>query len=72
MRAMINANVFEWKEFCKTLYKDYKNKDFNQQLYSLNYLEIFKNKVRIFLNEISQYCRQYTIISKKLIKTKKL
>ncbi len=52
--------------------KDYKNKNLNQQLHSLEYLEIFKNKVRTFLKEISQYCRQYTIISEKLIKTKKL
>ncbi len=72
VRAMINANVFEWKDFCKTFCKDYKDKDLNQQLHSLNYLKIFKNKVRTFLNEISQYCRQYTIISEKLIKTKKL
>jgi hypothetical protein len=28
--------------------------------------------MRTFLKEISQYCRQYTIISEKLIKTKKL
>ncbi len=69
---MINANVFEWKEFCKTFCKDYKNKDLNQQLHSLNYLEIFKNKMRTFLNKIFQYCRQYTIIFEKLIKTKKL
>ncbi len=72
VRAMINANVFEWKNLCKTLYRNYKNKDLNQQLHSLNYLEIFKNKVRTFLNEIFQSCRQYTIISEKLIKTKKL
>jgi hypothetical protein len=62
VRAMINANVFEWKEFCKTLCRDYKNKDLNQQLHSLEYLEIFKNKVRTFLKEIFQYCRQYTVI----------
>jgi dGTP triphosphohydrolase len=30
------------------------------------------SQMRTFLNEISQYCRQYTIISEKLIKTKKL
>jgi hypothetical protein len=72
VQIVISANVFEWKEFCKTLCKDYKNKDLNQQLHSLNYLEIFKNKMRTFLNEILQYCRQYTIISEKLIKTKKL
>jgi hypothetical protein len=30
VRAMINANVFEWKEFCRTLCKNYKNKDLNQ------------------------------------------
>jgi 23S rRNA A1618 N6-methylase RlmF len=71
VRTMINANVFEWKDFCKTFYRDYKNKNLNQQLHSLNYLEIFKNKVRTFLNKISQYCRQHTIISEKLIKTKK-
>jgi hypothetical protein len=52
VRIVINANVFEWKEFCKTLCKDYKNKDFNQQLHFLKYLKIFKNKVRTFLNEI--------------------
>jgi hypothetical protein len=72
VRVVINANVFEWKKFCKTLCKDYKDKDFNQQLHFLKYLKIFKNKVRTFLKEISQYCRQYTIIFKKLIKTKKL
>jgi hypothetical protein len=72
VQTMINANVFEWKDFCKTLCRNYKDKDLNQQLHSLNYLEIFKNKMRTFLNEISQYCRQYTIISEKLIKTKKL
>jgi hypothetical protein len=72
VRAMISANVFEWKDLCKTLCRDYKDKDLNQQLHSLNYFEIFKNKMRTFLNEISQYCRQYTIISEKLIKTKKL
>ncbi len=71
MRAMINANVFEWKKFCRTLCKDYKNKDLNQQLHSLKYLEIFKNKMRTFLKKISQYCRQYIVISEKLIKTKK-
>ncbi len=71
MQKMINANVFKWKEFCKIFCKDYKNKNLNQQLHSLNYLEIFKNKMRTFLNEISQYCRQYTIIFEKLIKTKK-
>jgi hypothetical protein len=72
VRTMINANVFEWKELCKTFCKDYKNKDLNQQLHSLKYLEIFKNKMRTSLKEISQYCRQYTVISEKLIKTKKL
>ncbi len=72
VRIVINANVSKWKEFCKTLCKDYKDKDLNQQLNSLKYLEIFKNKVRTFLKEISQYCRQYTIISEKLIKTRKL
>jgi hypothetical protein len=72
MRTMINANFFEWKKFCKTFCRDYKNKDLNQQLHSLDYFEIFKNKMRTFLNEIFQYCRQYTIISEKLIKTKKL
>jgi hypothetical protein len=71
VQKMINANVFKWKEFCKIFCKDYKNKNLNQQLHSLNYLEIFKNKMRTFLNEISQYCRQYTIIFEKLIKTKK-
>jgi hypothetical protein len=60
------------KKFCKTLCKDYKDKDLNQQLHSLKYLEIFKDKVRTSLNEISQYCRQYTVISEKLIKAKKL
>jgi hypothetical protein len=70
--TMINANVFKWKEFCKTFCRDYKNEDLNQQLHSLKYLEIFKNKVRTFLKEISQYCRQYIVISEKLIKTKKL
>jgi hypothetical protein len=69
---MINANVFEWKKFCKILCRNYKNKDLNQQLHSLKYLEIFKNKMRTFLKEISQYCRQYIVISEKLIKTKKL
>jgi hypothetical protein len=72
VRVVINTNVFEWKKLCKTLCKNYKNKDFNQQLHFLKYLKIFKNKVRTFLKEISQYCRQYTIISEKLIKTKKL
>jgi hypothetical protein len=57
VRAVINANVFEWKEFCKTFCRNYKDKDFNQQLHSLKYLEIFKNKMRTFLKEISQYCR---------------
>jgi hypothetical protein len=71
VQIVINANVCEWKKLCKTLCKDYKNKNLNQQLHSLDYLEIFKNKMRIFLNEISQYCRQYTIIFEKLIKTKK-
>jgi hypothetical protein len=72
MRVVVNANVFNWKEFCKILCKDYKNKDLNQQLHSLEYLEVFKDKVRTSLKEISQYCRQYTIISEKLIKTRKL
>jgi hypothetical protein len=72
VRIVINANVFEWKEFCKIFCKDYKNKDLNQQLHVLKYLKIFKNKVRTFLKEISQCCRQYTIIIEKLIKTKKL
>jgi hypothetical protein len=71
VRIVINANVFEWKEFCKTLCKNYKDKDFNQQLYFLKYLKIFKNKMRTFLNEIFQYCRQYIVIFEKLIKTKK-
>jgi hypothetical protein len=72
VRVVVNANVFDWKEFCKTLCRDYKNKNLNQQLHSLKYLEVFKNKMRTFLKKISQYCRQYTIISEKLIKTKKL
>jgi hypothetical protein len=72
VRVVINANVFEWKEFCKTLCKNYKDKALNQQLHFLKYLKIFKNKVQTSLKEISQYCRQYTIISEKLIKTKKL
>jgi hypothetical protein len=72
VQAVINANVFEWKEFCRTFCKDYKNKDLNQQLHSLKYLKIFKHKIRTSLKEISQYCRQYTIIFEKLIKTKKL
>ncbi len=72
VRVVVNANVFDWKELCKTLCKDYKNKNLNQQLHSLKYLEILKNKMRTFLKEISQYCRQYTIISEKLIKTEKL
>jgi hypothetical protein len=71
VRVLINANVFEWKELCKNLCRDYKNKNLNQQLHSLKYLEIFKDKVRTFLNEISQYCRQYIVISKKLIKAEK-
>jgi hypothetical protein len=41
-------------------------------LHSLEYLEIFKNEMRTFLKKICQYCRQYTIISEKLIKTRKL
>jgi hypothetical protein len=69
VRVVINANVFEWKEFCKTLCKDYKNKNLNQQLHFLKYLKIFKDKIRTSLKNISQYCRQYTIISEKLIKT---
>jgi hypothetical protein len=72
VRVVINANVFEWKEFCKILCRDYKNKDFNQQLYFLKYLKIFKNTMRTFLDENFQYCRQYIVISEKLIKTKKL
>jgi hypothetical protein len=72
VRVVVNANVFDWKELCKTLCRDYKNKNLNQQLHSLEYFEIFKNKVRTFLKGISQYCRQYTIISEKLIKTEKL
>jgi hypothetical protein len=72
VRVVINANVFEWKEFCKTLCKDYKDKDLNQQLHSLKYLEVFKNKMRTSLNEIFQYCRQYIVIFEKLIKAKKL
>jgi hypothetical protein len=72
VQIVINANVFEWKEFCKTLCKNYKDKDLNQQLHSLKYLKIFKNKVRTSLNEIFQYCRQYIVIFEKLIKTKKL
>ncbi len=72
VRVVVNANVFDWKKFCKILCRDYKNKNLNQQLHSLKYLEVFKNKMRTFLKEISQYCRQYTIISEKLIKTKKL
>jgi hypothetical protein len=72
VRVVVNANVFDWKEFCRTLCKNYKNKNLNQQLHSLKYLEIFKNKMRTFLKEISQYCRQYTIISEKLVKTEKL
>jgi hypothetical protein len=72
VRVVVNANVFDWKEFCKTLCRDYKNKNLNQQLHSLKYLKVFKNKMRTFLKEISQYCRQYTIISEKLIKTEKL
>jgi hypothetical protein len=71
IRAIINANVFEWKEFCKTFYKNYKDKDLNQQLHSLKYFKIFKNKVRTFLKKISQYCRQYTVIFEKVIKTEK-
>ncbi len=46
-------------------------KNLNQQLHFLEYLEIFRNKMRTSLKEISQYCRQYTIISEKLIKIKK-
>jgi hypothetical protein len=72
VRVVINANVFEWKKLCTILFKNYKDKDFNQQLHSLKYLEVFKNKMRTFLNEISQYCRQYIVIFEKLIKTKKL
>ncbi len=72
VRVVVNANVFDWKKLCKTLCKDYKNKNLNQQLHALEYLEVFKNKMRTSLKEISQYCRQYTIISEKLIKTKKL
>jgi hypothetical protein len=72
VRVVINANVSKWKEFCKTFCKDYKDKNLNQQLHSLKYLKIFKNKMRTFLKEISQYCRQYIVISEKLIKTKKL
>jgi hypothetical protein len=72
VRVVINANLFEWNEFCKILCKDYKNKNLNQQLHSLKYLEIFKNKMRTSLNEISQYCRQYIVIFEKLIKAKKL
>jgi hypothetical protein len=72
VRIVVNANVFEWKKFCKTLCKNYKNKDLNQQLHFLKYLKVFKNKVRTSLNEISQYCRQYIVISEKLIKTRKL
>ncbi len=41
-------------------------------MHFLKYLKIFKNKVRTFLKKISQYCRQYTFIFEKLIKTKKL
>ncbi len=52
--------------------KNYKNKNLNQQLHFLEYLKIFKNKVRTFLKKISQYCRQDTSIFEKLIKTKKL
>jgi hypothetical protein len=71
IQVVINANVFHWKKLCKTFCKNYKNKKLDQQLHFLKYLEIFKNKMRTSLKEISQYCRQYTIISKKLIKTRK-
>jgi hypothetical protein len=60
------------KKFCKTLCRNYKDKDLNQQFHFLKYLKIFKNKIRTFLKKISQYCRQYTLISEKLIKIKKL
>jgi hypothetical protein len=72
MRIVINANVFEWKKLRKIFCKDYKNKDLNQQLHSLKYIEVFKDKMRTFLNEISQYCLQYIVIFEKLIKAEKL
>jgi hypothetical protein len=53
VRVVINANVFEWKKLCKTLCRDYKDKDLNQQLHFLEYLKIFKDKIRTFLKEIS-------------------
>jgi hypothetical protein len=30
VRVVISANVSKWKELCKTLCKNYKNKDLNQ------------------------------------------
>jgi hypothetical protein len=72
VRVVVNANVLDWKELCKILCRNYKSKDLNQQLHSLKYFKVFKNKMRTFLNEISQYCRQYIVIFEKLIKVKKL
>ncbi len=29
VRVVVNANVFDWKELCKTLCRDYKDKNLN-------------------------------------------
>jgi hypothetical protein len=56
----------------KILRHDYKNRDFNQQIHSIDYLESFKNKIRISIEKISQYCRQYSTISKFLFNAEKI
>jgi hypothetical protein len=56
----------------KILRRDYKNRDLNQQIHSIDYLESFKNKIRISIEKISQYCRQYSVISKSLFDAEKI
>jgi hypothetical protein len=72
VKSVIDTNLNGWKSLVKTLRRDYKDRDLNQQIHSIGYLESFKDKIRTSVEEIPQYCRQYSAISKPLFDAGKI
>lgn len=42
--TLISVSGTSWAAICKTLYKEYKYQDLNQQMNSRHFLEIYKTK----------------------------
>ncbi len=59
----VTAGENNWKSLCKIFSRDYRDKDLIQQVHSISYHEAFKDKQMTLLEEVSSYCRQFSVIS---------